>query len=354
MNSKPCSYFEGVSLKRVAILGIEPPPLGGVSVHISRVMDRFSLQDNKVFLFNTEKKRRFFAAYALRLFLWLLAKRPDHLYYHSTYLKTSILELWFLRLLKWPFGYQLHIVDHDCRHLAKRTQTMRWIYRRIVRASASVICIGKSTLDSYTSFSIEGGMLQCQDAFLPPIVRHAGLIKANYPSSLKIFMQDHTPLLAISVAHLMRIDGIDMYGVDFAINLIASIADEYPDAGLIIAMPSIADRDYFNQLQEHMRKVGVAERIYILHGNNELWPLYASIDLFIRPTRTDGDSISVREALYFGVPVVASDIVVRPEGVYCFKVEDENHAALITKKVLRECVYGSKRKRDFVHAQSIG
>ena len=35
-------------------------------------------------------------------------------------------------------------------------------------------------------------------------------------------------------------------------------------------------------------------------------------DVLLKPTNTDGDAISVREALYLGVPVVASDVVERP------------------------------------------
>jgi glycosyltransferase involved in cell wall biosynthesis len=45
-------------------------------------------------------------------------------------------------------------------------------------------------------------------------------------------------------------------------------------------------------------------------------------DLFVRPTRADGDSISVREALGLGVRVLASDVGQRPPGVVRFSVGD--------------------------------
>lgn len=38
-------------------------------------------------------------------------------------------------------------------------------------------------------------------------------------------------------------------------------------------------------------------------------------DCYIRFTATDGDSLAVREALYFNKKVIASNIVDRPEGV---------------------------------------
>jgi glycosyltransferase involved in cell wall biosynthesis len=43
---------------------------------------------------------------------------------------------------------------------------------------------------------------------------------------------------------------------------------------------------------------------------------------FVRPTRADGDSISVREALALQVPTVASDAAPRPEGTHLFAAGD--------------------------------
>jgi glycosyltransferase involved in cell wall biosynthesis len=42
----------------------------------------------------------------------------------------------------------------------------------------------------------------------------------------------------------------------------------------------------------------------------------------LRPTATDGDAVSVREALHLGVPVVASDVVERPTGARVFALDD--------------------------------
>jgi glycosyltransferase involved in cell wall biosynthesis len=45
-------------------------------------------------------------------------------------------------------------------------------------------------------------------------------------------------------------------------------------------------------------------------------------DIFLRPTRSDGDANSIREALYLGVPVIASDCVERPDQVLTFRTGD--------------------------------
>jgi glycosyltransferase involved in cell wall biosynthesis len=48
----------------------------------------------------------------------------------------------------------------------------------------------------------------------------------------------------------------------------------------------------------------------------------ARADIFLRTTLYDGDSISVREALHFGTPVIASDNGMRPSGVRLIPKED--------------------------------
>jgi glycosyltransferase involved in cell wall biosynthesis len=45
-------------------------------------------------------------------------------------------------------------------------------------------------------------------------------------------------------------------------------------------------------------------------------------DLLLRTTLYDGDSVSVREALYIGTTVIATDNGMRPEGVHLIPTSD--------------------------------
>ncbi|PYS32840.1 MAG: glycosyl transferase, partial [Acidobacteria bacterium] len=57
-------------------------------------------------------------------------------------------------------------------------------------------------------------------------------------------------------------------------------------------------------------------------GHELCLTLMARSAVFSRPTLRDGDSISVREAAALGVPVVASNVGTRPEGVLLFEPGD--------------------------------
>ena len=352
--TKISSYFDSVSKKKVAILGIMPPPFGGVSVHIERAIDQLAVQRNTVFLWPTEQRMRRwgFPLYLIRLMGWLIGKRPDVLYYHSSYLSTGHLELGFLLMLRMILRYQLCIVDHDCRHLYRRGVRYKKWYRWIAHRVDRIVCIGESTYQSYIDAGITHDHITNESAFIPPAAHRADAIKVTYPSSLDIFLQEYTPLFLMSAAHVMIIDGNDVYGIDAAITLLAEIKMQYPDTGLIIGLPKIGDQKRFSRLCAVMNERGVAEQIYFLQGNKELWPLFESVDLFLRPTLSDGDSISVREAIYFNVPVFASDVAPRPDETHTYRTKDTNDLVAQVLTVLQEEVYATHHKRDNLHAQS--
>jgi glycosyltransferase involved in cell wall biosynthesis len=73
------------------------------------------------------------------------------------------------------------------------------------------------------------------------------------------------------------------------------------------------------------------------------YPLLLKSSVFIRPTNTDGDAISLREALYFGVPSVASDVVTRPEGTILFKNRNIDDLTVKVRDLLDNYPYYKQR-----------
>lgn len=74
---------------------------------------------------------------------------------------------------------------------------------------------------------------------------------------------------------------------------------------------------------------GVSDRVAAFGElpHDQALALVKASNLFVRPTSADGDSISVREALALGVPVVASDAAARPPGTRLFRAGDSRALA---------------------------
>ena len=93
------------------------------------------------------------------------------------------------------------------------------------------------------------------------------------------------------------------------------------------------------RLRNQWEEMGVADGVHVVTGSEPFGPALVRSSVFVRPTSTDGDSVSVREALAVGVPVVASDVCQRPKGCHIFQSRDAEQMA---KTVLEVLIKGEK------------
>ena len=104
------------------------------------------------------------------------------------------------------------------------------------------------------------------------------------------------------------------YGLDVLVDAIERLEPRFP--GLCCLLLGDSDRTRATAVEKSLARRGL-ERRFVVAGEVDhaaCLALIARADLFVRPTLADGDSISVREALAAGVPVVASAVGTRPDG----------------------------------------
>ncbi|MEO7649742.1 MAG: glycosyl transferase family 1, partial [Bryobacteraceae bacterium] len=69
----------------------------------------------------------------------------------------------------------------------------------------------------------------------------------------------------------------------------------------------------------------------------------------LRTTTFDGDSISVREALHLGTPVIATDNGMRPEGVRLIPISNPEALAL----AIEACLAGGRTRRGQARQENL-
>jgi hypothetical protein len=71
--------------------------------------------------------------------------------------------------------------------------------------------------------------------------------------------------------------------------------------------------------------------------------------MVIRPTNTDGDSLTIREGLYLNKIVLASDVVQRPEGTKLFKTRN----AMDLFEQMKLLIIQKKNTTNLIHKAAV-
>lgn len=103
----------------------------------------------------------------------------------------------------------------------------------------------------------------------------------------------------------------DIYGVNFILENLDSFNEKYK---IVLLDPKGAYQDDITE--------NIADKLIYLNFEVDFLSLLKEIDIYLRPTATDGSSVAIQEALILGKSVLASDVVERPSEVTIYKNDD--------------------------------
>ena len=174
----------------------------------------------------------------------------------------------------------------------------------------AVICVNSQLLDFLAAKGVRSGKLH----FIGP---YPGVPQRSLPplaGPVAAFAAEHHPLI-VAVGLMER-----EYNVPFLFDAIAKLRLHDPRAGLVV----IGEGRLSGALEQQRRSHPAGDSI-LLAGDlpRELTlSAMARSAAMLRATSWDGDSVSVREAIDLGVPVVASNNGLRPPQVRCYAPEN--------------------------------
>jgi glycosyltransferase involved in cell wall biosynthesis len=323
---------------KVALIGPYPPPFGGISVSIQRLKDLLEERGVVCHVYDTLSPARQIpgvtSVHGRRfwVFRYWRAADEDIIHYQDPNWKVRVL----LGLLPWRAQTVISVQGNSLVDAWSEGGCLRRALIRLALRRISYIILSNPDYVKFVqSLGVSHDRVAVIPAFIPPLVKEHD--DALIPSNVWDFSKAHTPILVANGA-IAFYQGEDLYGLDLLIELVQALKDVYPRVGLICPLRPIAGsvaQDYWEVLQARVESCGLGEHIcWITDGLPVMHPLMRHSDLFVRPTNTDGDAVSIREALHFGVPVVASDVSPRPQGAVLFRNRDVGDLILQAKRIL--------------------
>jgi glycosyltransferase involved in cell wall biosynthesis len=180
--------------------------------------------------------------------------------------------------------------------------------------------------------------------FIPP---RESPDERKIPSRVRDFCKGKFPILAAN-GGFVKIDNKDVYGLFALTKLAKSLIDKFPNYAIVVYIRSGVDivTEEFKCLLDETNNVPLKDHFLFFTSEGEFYPFLSICDIFLRPTSTDGDSNSVREALRCNIPVVASDVVPRPVGCRIYPFEKEEEFVKLVTQVAENIDAEKKRLTD--------
>jgi len=303
---------EGLApIESFVVMARLPPPLGGVSVFSKRKIMQLVRQGCIVTVVDFSSR-----VWPLRLISCAWFRRRSR--YLVQTIRPGILVLLFLLGLM----SRVSLYDHNhSRHL--KPGTFRYgLFSFFARRAREIVVVHEHLISFHQKMGVTA--IRVESPFIPPDESEEESILATYPHwVLEYVSGDEGPCILNSASNLaISRNGEDLYGVYETLKLIKRLRENGVPARLLFACPLYDAARLSDAALQLIEELQTQNAVRFLHGQKEIWPLFKRVRGFLRTTATDGESVSVLEALYFSCPVVASDVVPRPTGVITYRFGD--------------------------------
>lgn len=313
-------------------------PIGGVSVHIKRLASLLNNKYDVSFIDESPKNhtiKEVFNIRSLNAFRYFsLVAKSDIVHIHS-----GITILRFIHVLSaFLFGKKVIVSFHSLNNLS--SNKIIFINKLIIPLCSRVICVSE---EINNTLKPNKGIIF--PAFVPPNIS----TEPNLPETIQALL-DYNFEKKIIVSNAFRLDindGEDLYGLDLLIEVARRIIEENLAYKIIFVIAdSKGGNGLFLKYSKLIKKEALEEVITLIPYPISFINLVLQSNLVIRATNTDGDALTVREAIYLNRIIIASDVTKRPEGTVLFRNRDSEDLFQKIKQVLQLEENKDKPKTD--------
>ncbi len=330
---------------KIALVGIYPPPYGGRSIHIKRLNKRFekdgvtcTVYENSG-VFKKENNVIIMKSMSTWLIDQLLHGIEDVIHCHN-YSPKSLILFSLLSILKdKKIIFTLHSFRYSLKDFDLWSKFAFWLATRV---RVYFIAVSPEIKEKIVSLGVKSEYVEVIPAFIPPALDEMDV--SWLPESLQNIRKKYKFLITANAFRISFYNDYDLYGIDLSIELMKRLVDNgYRDIGFIYVIPDIGDYEYFEKMKKLIEKYDL-KKYFHFHTEPVAYPAVINLcDMFIRPTNTDGDALSIREALTLKKPTITSDVCKRPEGTILFEKRSVDSLYFKTIQVIEN--YDEEKKR---------
>lgn len=307
--------------RMIELWGSYPPPIGGVSIHIKRLIAYLN-QRRKVYLKNFKGTPIADLDYVVNVssvwkeFFLLVVTRKKLIHLHTNNMSAFVL-IFFL-----GFRHRIGITLHN-KNLGNLNSCWKriFLHRFLNRMSFIILNDPQYKECLKEKYKINDLKFHILPAFLPPL----GNERKGISDVIQAFRDSHSYLISANAFKLRYENSVDIYGFDSLIELVNYLKQKGINVGLMFCLPQIGDYGYYKICLDKIKRMKLSDNIMIIQDTQlngfEIWEIS---HLFVRPTTTDIEGVSIKEALCCNVPVVATDVCVRPPEVLLYKSNDNS------------------------------
>jgi glycosyltransferase involved in cell wall biosynthesis len=304
--------------RRILLIGPFAPPIGGVSIHLKRLSKLIENDFDIDFIDESRSiKNDFFNIRSFKLVQYFRKiKKSDLIYVHSG---SNILRIFHL-VIGCITSKKIILTIHS--YPNKKKFFLRYIDEFFFKLANTIIIVNSEILGRV---SIQNQKCIVQSAFLPPIMETEPDLPANVSDWITIRKNNGKVIICANAWQLRIFNNQDLYGLDMCIDVASKlIGSGFPTSFVFNVSSLDGGENLYVKYQSIVEKLDLRENFLLLNENLSFVRLIEQADIVLRPTNTDGDALTVREALYLRKPIIASDIVKRPSGTIHFKSRDAN------------------------------
>lgn len=336
---------------KIAILSSLGPPWGGVGMHISRLLYRLKAAGIPYVMYDqlgkTISSMNVVASdRSLKgLIKFIFSVKEDIIHLHTS----NLYGLLFLAAILKMRGKKIISTFHNqnvVRIFNSKGLIIKSTIKMLLPNIDHIICVNNNIYSYMISMKVRPNKLSLIPAFLPP--SDAEISESNLSKEVLSFMEAHQPIIGSHGWFGYFVNNVHVYSFDMITELIRKVVAIYPKVGFYTVITDTYDNDHRNKIIKERKINGLEENWLIIEQPSlNAVALFKKSDLFLRPTITDGDSVSIRECLYLGIPVIASDCVPRPDACIVFKSRDQVHFEESVLRTIADLPNAKKKTLEF-------